>query len=334
MKQNILRVFGMASFVLLAHFSGFAQSDNSKKDNDDLTPGRNRERDEIIIKRKNDKDSKVTIEIKGGQVLINGKPADEFQDDNLSVRKIRPDENDIFVGPRSPFRGGWSYNGDELADSKVAFLGVSSEKSDKGGAQVLEVTEGSAAEKIGLKKGDIITRIDDVKIDDPSTLTTTVRKHKPDDKIVITYVRDGKTQVATATLGKKEMVRSFDFKVPNMNGDEFKLMMPPHGPGAYNWNWNNNNSGPRLGIKAQDTEDGKGVKVLDIDDESAADKAGVKEGDIITQFDGKEVNSASQLAEMARAARTKPSVKLKLKRNGRLQDVEVKIPKKLNTAQL
>lgn len=332
MKKNILRISGMAIIVLLAHFSGFSQADNDKTDKD----GGTKDREEIIIKRKNDKDSKVTIEIKNGKVLINGKPADEFEDDNFSVRKLKSgDGYDIVWGPRSPFRGGWSYSGDELDDSKLAFLGVSSEKAEKGGAQVIEVTEGSAAEKIGLKKGDIITKIDDVKIDDPESLTSTVRKHKPDDKIVLTYLRDGKAQTATATLGKREMVvKEFNFKVPNMNGDEFKLMMPPHGPGAYNWNWNNNNSGPRLGIKAQDREDGKGVNVLDIDDESPAEKAGIKEGDIITQFDGKEVNSASQLAELARAARTKPSVKLKLNRGGKLQDLEVKIPKKLKTAEL
>jgi len=31
---------------------------------------------------------------------------------------------------------------------------------------------------------------------------------------------------------------------------------------------------------------------LEVGDESAAEKAGIKEGDIITSFDGKEVNSA------------------------------------------
>ena len=45
------------------------------------------EYDEIIIKRKDGKDGKVTIEIKDGEVTVNGKPIDDFDDQNLSVRK-------------------------------------------------------------------------------------------------------------------------------------------------------------------------------------------------------------------------------------------------------
>jgi len=99
--------------------------------------------------------------------------------------------------------------------------------------------------------------------------------------------------------------------------------MPDMGPNSFMFSTGR----PRLGIKAQDTEDGKGVKVLDIDDESAADKAGIKEGDIITEFDGKPVNSADELAAGARTAKDKSSIRLKINRDGKSQDVEVKIPK-------
>ena len=43
--------------------------------------------------------------------------------------------------------------------------GVSSRKAEKGGATVLEVTKGSPAEKAGIKKGDIITKVNDSKIE-------------------------------------------------------------------------------------------------------------------------------------------------------------------------
>ena len=91
---------------------------------------------------------------------------------------------------------------------------------------------------------------------------------------------------------------------------------------------------PRLGIKAQDTEDGKGVKVVDVDEGSAADKSGIKENDIITEFEGKAVNSADALAQASREAKDKSSLKIKLNRGGSSQTVEVKIPKKLKTANL
>ncbi len=84
----------------------------------------------------------------------------------------------------------------------------------------------------------------------------------------------------------------------------------------------------KFGIKAQDTEEGKGVKVLDVDDESAAAKAGIKEGDIITRFDGKEINSATALAEAARAAKEKASVHVSILRDGKPQEIEVKVPEK------
>jgi serine protease Do len=91
---------------------------------------------------------------------------------------------------------------------------------------------------------------------------------------------------------------------------------------------------PRLGIKAQDTEDSKGVKVVDVDEGSPAEKAGVKEDDIITSFDGKTVNSVEELAKASREAGDKSSMSIQLSRDGKSQTVEVKIPKKLRTAEL
>jgi len=329
MKQYFLRLSGLAAIILLLHVSGFAQNETEIKDKS-VKMGDN---DEFMIKRKGEKDSKVVIEIKNGEVFINGKPVDEFDDDNITVRKKRAgDAGDMFVlAPHSPFRGGaWNYSGDDMTDSKTAFLGVSSEKDDKEGVEIKEVTKASAAEKAGLKKGDVITKIDNTKIDDPEELTEAIRKHKPEDKVVITFKRDGKEQTVTAVLGKFKWKNgsTYNYKIPEMNFDFNQAPMPGHGVHAWGF------GGPKIGIKAQDTEDGKGVKILDVDDESPASKAGLKEGDVITQFDGKDVNGANQLAELARAARTKSSIKVKLNREGKAQEVEVKIPKKLKTTDL
>jgi serine protease Do len=91
---------------------------------------------------------------------------------------------------------------------------------------------------------------------------------------------------------------------------------------------------PRLGIRAQDTEDEKGAKVLDIAEESIAEKAGIKKDDVITEFDGKPVNNADDLSAAARDSREKPSIKVKLNRGGTAQNVEIKIPKNLKTTNL
>ena len=184
-----------------------------------------------------------------------------------------------------------------------------------------------------MKKGDIITKIDEKKVDDPDDLVKVVRSYKPEDKVVITYKRDGKEMKGNAVLGKHSSdFGSLEFSAPELKNDyNFKYMMPPGGPRTYSFNYN---GGPRIGIKAQDTENGKGVKVLDVDDDSPAGKAGIKEGDVITQFDGKMVNSATELADLARAAKAKPSVLIKLTRAGKPQEVSVKIPRKLKTAEL
>ena len=74
-----------------------------------------------------------------------------------------------------------------------AYLGVSTEKDEKG-ARITDVNDKTAAEKGGLKDGDVITRIDDVKVEDHDDLTKAIRKHKPEDKVTVTYLRDGKEQ--------------------------------------------------------------------------------------------------------------------------------------------
>jgi serine protease Do len=71
-----------------------------------------------------------------------------------------------------------------------------------------------------------------------------------------------------------------------------------------------------------------------VEEESNAKKAGIKEGDIITEFDGKAVENATELAELAREAREKNNIRVKVTRDGKSQDLEIKVPKKLKTATL
>lgn len=153
---------------------------------------------------------------------------------------------------------------------------------------------------------------------------------KPDQKIDIVYKREGKEHKTTATLGKRK-------------GGKFGMASPDIAPfPSMDFNMQNGEldqlfsfaGKARLGIKAQDTEDGKGVKVLAVDEGSAADKAGIKEEDLITSFEGKDVNSADELAKASRGAKDKSSLKIQLKRNGKSQTVEVKVPRKLKTANL
>lgn len=62
------------------------------------------------------------------------------------------------------------------------------------------VISGSPAEKAGLKEKDIITKIDDVSIDENNSLTSVLGRHAVGDKVTLTVVRDGKEQKISVTL--------------------------------------------------------------------------------------------------------------------------------------
>jgi putative serine protease PepD len=69
------------------------------------------------------------------------------------------------------------------------------------GAVVNAVTAGSAAEKAGLKKGDIITKFNGLPITDYTDLIAQVRAEAAGATSTLTYVRDGKAFDASVTLG-------------------------------------------------------------------------------------------------------------------------------------
>jgi serine protease Do len=331
------RFFLLTSWALLAiciSTGAIAQSDPKSKDKAGKEASKNKDKsdkdklgdyDEIVIKKKGDKGGKVTVEIKGDDVLVNGKPLSDYDDDNISVRKNNVtvwngNARTVMGVQASPFR--YSMSGEK------AFLGVVTEEDDKG-AKITDVTNNSAADKAGLKEGDIIVRVDDTKIENHEQLSKTITKHKPEEKVTVVYLRDGKEQKAPVTLGKSSFYGTYTMP---------KVATAPDV--AFNFDQNGMNqsfyypSRGRIGIRAQDTEEGKGVKVLDVSDESLAEKAGIKEGDIITEFDGKAINSADELATAAKASKDKSSISLKFTRDGKAQTAEIKIPKKLKTTNL
>lgn len=68
------------------------------------------------------------------------------------------------------------------------------------GALVQEVGGGSTAEKAGIEKGDVITKVDDHIITGSDSLVATVRSYRPSDEVEVTWSRDGKEQTAKVTL--------------------------------------------------------------------------------------------------------------------------------------
>jgi len=76
------------------------------------------------------------------------------------------------------------------------------EGATRAGALINEVTPGGAAANAGLQQGDIVTTFDDIAITDQVDLTAQVRALAAGSEVEITYVRDGREQTATVTLGE------------------------------------------------------------------------------------------------------------------------------------
>ncbi|MER3497561.1 MAG: PDZ domain-containing protein [Chitinophagaceae bacterium] len=327
MKQNFLKISVAALVTSLALPSTLlAQKYKDKEKNDDK-----KKVETIVITRKDANDQKITVVIDGDNITINGKPADEFKDGDVIVSRHKgPNNLRTLIAPRGNFTYNWdNFEGSMYhMDENTAMLGVTTEKTENG-VVVIDVSDKSGAEKAGLKEGDVITKVDDQKIEDPDDLTKVIRSHKPGDKVTITFIRDKKEQKATAELTKWN---GFTFM---LNGDVFPTMRTPKTevlpPNIWSYSIGNR---PKLGLSIQDTEDGKGVKVLDVDEESTAEKAGVKKDDIIVAINDKDVNSADEVSRIVRESRDKPSLMLKINRGGKTQNIEVKIPRKLKTADL
>ncbi len=344
MKQYFLHAAGLVALVLNMQLTGLAQQDAAKAGKEAKA-----DNEDIIISVRGEKDVKLNVEIKDGKVFINGKPAEQYSGDHVKIRrKIMRDQEftfrpDMHQPPMvGEFNGNLSLSGDgdglvTIGHGNSAFLGVSSEQAEGKGAKITGVSKESAAEKAGLQKGDEIVRVDDKEISHPEDLSKVIHGYKPGDKVTVTYTRDGKEQKVQAELGKGNTINLQSFKINMPDLEELRhLQEGPYtgnfqAPRAFSWN---SPGRPKIGIHAQDTEEGKGAKVLDVDDESPADKAGIRQGDIITEFDGKPVNDAGELANLSRAAREKNSFKIKFLREDKTQEVEVKIPRKLKTADL
>ncbi len=153
------------------------------------------------------------------------------------------------------------------------------------GAVVNSVQKGSAAEKAGIKVGDVITSVNGEKIDDGNALRNRVSSGKPKSEIALTILRDSKEMEVKAMLD--------EFKLPSakFNGN-------PNGGDSQG---NSEESGKlglsvvpfdeKLAERLKVSPDTKGLVVTEIDPQGAAASAGIAKGDVITQVNRQDVES-------------------------------------------
>lgn len=104
-------------------------------------------------------------------------------------------------------RGILGVEGGELNGVASKELGITQTQ----GFYVNKVAKNSGAEKSGLMKGDIIVKLDELNIATFADLSGYINTKRPNDKIQVTFVRDGKTKVLPVTLSKNEFF-STEFK--------------------------------------------------------------------------------------------------------------------------
>ena len=226
----------------------------------------------------------------------------------------------------------------------AAFLGVTTEE-DEDGAKITEVIKGSAAEKAGLKKGDIITKVADEKITGPEVLSDVIGFKKPKDEVKVTFKRAGKESTIKTTLSERRSLgttRTYSFNgprartftiprvAPNVNMEGFGQFDMPAIAGMDGFDMFPRQK--RVGLKLQDTEDGVGVKVINVEDSSTAAIAGLKKDDVITEINEKKIDNTDDAREELVPEEGRKSYKIKALRNGAAMTFDVKIPRKLKTA--
>ncbi|MES2775388.1 MAG: PDZ domain-containing protein [Bacteroidota bacterium] len=348
------QLFSLLSLAMLAGFTANAQDDKkapkAKTEKKEITinseSGDDGKKTIVIQKKKNGKDDKMVIVVDGDKVTINGKPAKDFEGKmdffNHDDFDFDTDVN-VHVAPNAMGHGLARLKNLRGFHGNKAMLGVTTDKSDKG-AKVTDVTEGSAADKAGLKEGDVIVSINSDKINEENDLVELIGKYKPDESVDVLVLRDGKEQKLNAKLGKNDSPMAFAWN----GNDNFKFRMPamprmaelPRTPRAFNFSEDNwpmiamSGDKPKYGISIADNEDGDGVKITDVKEESNAAKAGIKEGDLVTEVNGSKVKNTDELKKQLADSKDKTDIAMKIMRNGSSQNITMKVPKKIKTADL
>jgi serine protease Do len=223
----------------------------------------------------------------------------------------------------------------EVTPADAKDLKLSAER----GVVVAGVTEDSPAAKAGLKEKDVITEVNGQRVEGAAQFRRIIHEIPAGRTAQLTVWRDGRSQTLSATLGKAEerhntwtgaSPEAFAFHMPAFEmpdmpsmdlGSEMAML-----PGGR----------PRLGIDAEDiggqlgsffgAPDGEGILVRSVNSGSAAEKAGLKAGDVITSFNGERVRSLGDLRQRLAAQNEAKTAKIGVLRNKSEVTVSVELP--------
>jgi Do/DeqQ family serine protease len=197
----------------------------------------------------------------------------------------------------------------------TADLATSMNLKNVNGVLVNSVEPGLAADRAGIKAGDVITAVNGQKVDDSNTLRNRVAAIGPDADVAVTLMHDGQERQVHARLTEL----SVESQTAANNGEE-------GGSGAHD----------QLGISVQPLtgdlasrlklgRDASGLVVTDVDPSGPAAEAGLQPNDVIVQANRHPVKTASDLRDAVHNSGTRPTLLL-VNRGG--QDVFLAIRSK------
>jgi serine protease Do len=188
--------------------------------------------------------------------------------------------------------------------------------------EITRVEEGSPAEKAGVKPGDVVQEYNGQRVEGMEQFGRMVRETPSGREVKLTISRDGASQTLTATLSSRKHalmgnlhLEMPEIRIPDIPQIYTTLRTARLGVEA-------ESLGPQLseyfGVK-------EGVLVRSVLDNTAAQKAGIKAGDVIIKVDGRAVSSPSELSGAVRSASAKKTYSLELVRERKPQTVSVTV---------
>ena len=164
------------------------------------------------------------------------------------------------------------------------------------GVIVSQVQPGSAAERAGLRQGDVLTALNEQAVNDSNVLRNTVASTQPGTEVTLTIRRDGREQQVRVTLGELTVSaepRNDQGPDGDTNeGGQLGLQLAPLTPDA----------AAQLGLRSG----AQGLLVRAVDPAGPAADAGIREGDVIEQINRQPVRSVADARSALQRSGTNP----------------------------
>ncbi len=169
-----------------------------------------------------------------------------------------------------------------------------------GGVIVSGITPGGAADRAGLKRGDVIQSLNGQQVRDMNTLRNRIAETSPQSAAELVIVRDGAEKRITAKLDELstgKQAGSFDRdEAGDADRTALGVAVAPMSPELAS----------RLGVPPTT----KGLVVQNVDPDGRAVKAGIRSGDVIQEVNRRQVDSVADLRAALRQTSDKPALLL------------------------